>query len=1363
MAQQVFFTPLPNGLDPAGIRKLSVAISPRLGSSVESVLSDWSDWVDWPATLASIEWKVRFQDTSSPSQEVWMAASVTAATEPRLAPDSALWQKLFPGTTKVLPFKGPKLKDPEIADVAATQVQDLLLGKFLSLARDKVNPPIDAVSTVYADVELFSESTGGLEIDNRFNKIAGSLEKRGFVPFKEDAKPGALLAQTLFYNSPSLAAVGQARREGRSLRAAEVMAPRGITRPPTRPTAPVLDFHAGLGSLGNHPQLLRKLGLVVDLQITLPSDLTSSKFNQNFTLEVFPTKDLPGSANKKTDVRVGLGKLFGGFEAKPIKDRPEVAGGLLRLGDTLAGTGVPEYDLVQLDTDGAAFKTVAFVAELERRKQASISDAAVVRDPSPPALRTSGVSVVRKERAAAQKRSLARQTSLNEDFKKGRVYLEREDLTRGYVFDVFDVASSTWYSLCRRKGEAVFTRGTDVTMPLLPEDGWVSTALSTSFDPADKIMRVPAAVARWANGWSLVTQRPGLTLRDDEQTLERHDPAEALRAEDLQLAVSYEVEPGSLPPQRYGRAYLIRARAVDLAGNVITSEQANALGTTHVLGPEIYRRFEPVSSPLVVPRKPVTEGEGPEVIVIRSNYNTAPGLTEPNDRHVYPPKIDQFRAEQHGMFDTNSGALSAGTYALIAARENGALDERNPDGSFKHAGAAEDPNNGNAPYYDLPQPVFQVEGGGTALVPYLTDPLARALAFDRLPGADRAVVKSDLYRAGASWPNVKPVRLRVEENPGLPAPQNQSGDELRIHLAKGEATEIKLSSTLREEDLDKLAVWAGLSEADKNALRADVLSGQHWALTPQRTVRLIHAIRQPNQPATFSEEFEVERLASQNYVTLVDFMDVDNKSTDRIDISAEWSEVKDFLDPDDDDALWEPRRMVARRSKLRQIPVDSPFGPSWEIAEPHELGHTRHIPEIDYDTVATSRFKDHFIERAEVGFDFLNTTKTLGTKYTGPAAPTGAGLAVVPESETVTSLDGKTKFRRDTHYSMDYPAGKITRIGNSGMDSDVRITYVKGSITREAGPFGKRAVSSARPDAPKVLYAVPTFKREETGSTSSKKAKHEPTGMRVYLDRPWWSSGDDEKLGVVIWPSATGDRNKPLPVELGPYVTQRGQDPIWAGAPTNQLVRPSDFTNKTSSEGSLELAEVPGLPVAVAAHDVFPDMERKLWYADIDIKPGSAYTPFVKLALVRYQANSVPGLELSPVVPLEFMQLYPSRVATATRSGDAVSVSVSGRTYRDGGEDIPGVSEIQVTVEQRRPETPSGDDAVGWMQVPGTTTVELTAETAFTGVTTWTGAAPLGGSGRRRVVFREYEQFTPQLSNQDRPDARLVYAEAIEF
>lgn len=65
-----------------------------------------------------------------------------------------------------------------------------------------------------------------------------------------------------------------------------------------------------------------------------------------------------------------------------------------------------------------------------------------------------------------------------------------------------------------------------------------------------------------------------------------------------------------------------------------------------------------------------------------------------------------------------------------------------------------------------------------------------------------------------------------------------------------------------------------------------------------------------------------------------------------------------------------------------------------------------------------------------------------------------------------------------------------------------------------AGASAKVEVpSSARPPGPKVLYAVPMFEwTRTTASDGSQSRVRAGGGVRVYLERPWFSSGDGKLL-----------------------------------------------------------------------------------------------------------------------------------------------------------------------------------------------------------------------------------------------------------
>jgi hypothetical protein len=231
-------------------------------------------------------------------------------------------------------------------------------------------------------------------------------------------------------------------------------------------------------------------------------------------------------------------------------------------------------------------------------------------------------------------------------------------------------------------------------------------------------------------------------------------------------------------------------------------------------------------------------------------------------------------------------------------------------------------------------------------------------------------------------------------------------------------------------------------------------------------------------------------------------------------------------------------------------------------------------------------------------------------------------------------------------------------------------------------------VSVSRPAAPQVLGVVPTFQWEsQTQGATSRRLRR--ARLRVYLDRPWYSSGDDERLGVVL-PIRGQDLSEDAVQSLKPYITEWGLDPIWRSETPHPFPDVNYFANRIPSEDDtdLTLAELDALrqatgrqmPVAVASHAVTYDAVSRHWFCDIDIDPGDSYYPFVRLALARYQPHSMD------------QNVKLSRVVVVTRDPAAplsLKVAVYGQTYSATSNPIgavsPSSSSILVTAESFDP------------------------------------------------------------------------------
>ncbi len=181
-------------------------------------------------------------------------------------------------------------------------------------------------------------------------------------------------------------------------------------------------------------------------------------------------------------------------------------------------------------------------------------------------------------------------------------------------------------------------------------------------------------------------------------------------------------------------------------------------------------------------------------------------------------------------------------------------------------------------------------------MPYLPDVIARGAAFQGLPGtvAGPAGVFTVDFRKGEPWPEYKPFRVILRQpaapNELGPAGPPETGSDgagpyLAVELAKADVVQVRLSSTLYEEDLSLLGVWSWRENAEKEELQAK--RGEVWMLTPFQVLTLVHAVRQPLLTPEFVVP-DVDRQVGQTFAVLADRLTFSRKSTAKIEVYASW-------------------------------------------------------------------------------------------------------------------------------------------------------------------------------------------------------------------------------------------------------------------------------------------------------------------------------------------------------------------------------------------------------------------------------------------------------------------------------------------
>ncbi len=1214
--------------------------------------------------------------------------------------------------------------------------------------------------------------------------------------------------------------------------------------PPLAPDwSKVLDFHQALSAINGYPLLQRALGLVFDFD--LPSgSIPATTASTPGTLSV--TSVLPGwewqvqtTAPPLQTAYIALPADGGTLFLTAPRTLVDATAPNLVLG--LLSLDPGRFGLAQVDVDGAMHKAIMLAETLSPDADSNrfIGGPAPalhpeVFDPEAtlPALRSGGFTLYADGRVLALLDTIAQSKSFNDAVQSGtqpRPFYA-EDLARGWRLDIWDSQTNAWHSLHARTGTYQIA---DQVFGPAQDEGFVQLAATQptpGAQPATTDIYLHEAIARWP-GWSLSAPRPGKHLSryaDPDKAIPPDTPdpdyAENQPVTPFKLQASFKVVAGTLPQLRFGRCYRIRARAVDLAGNsmALGDKLTDLLSQLYALpqDPEglAYLRYEPVAAPLVVIRDPTAitgPGSAVDRLVIRTfnadpAQDTAAADVTAADRHILPPRTAVEICEHHGLFDDASGHLKGDptTWTLIGARDAGEL----PQSSITVAGKSDT-------YPLIPDAVY-------GPLPYLLDPLSRGAAIRDLPGTSAGTRSDVAPGAGAvapvvyhqlGDPNPRPgsatlvgfgppdwqqrigFRLALAEPPTGEQRRGPDWDPanrvLTAYLPKAAMTTVPLTSYVAPEDLPLMGVWqwlrqyiervtvtnaapevfapGGLADRIAHVLQLAV-EGGHWMLTPPRLLTLVHAVQQPiGRPAFLAldiahpprpgviETLQTAPIMGRSDPTdlatitawrafgapdayLIGGLKVHGASTAKIDIAASWTE------PVDDPSQSAPAT-VQRQEHVEEIKLLT-------LAEGYVAADAQNARLVGY----------YHAEHDQIAF--VRDGDTLGIP--GPDFE-----QLVLSTAAPRHFFGDTKHRR-IHY---------TATASSRFREYFDPTLV---FTRDSGAVSVDVPASARPLAPQIRYVLPTFGWERQTATNLKRSVRFGGGLRVYLERPWYSSGDGELLGVALWSTLNGalDRDR-----FKPYITQWGMDPIWTTADLSYVPQTGNLPDAAVTEPGLPLEESsaaaadgsPGL-IDVAGFAPQFDASSGLWFADLTLNTfATTYAPFVRLALVRYQPHALGAAKVSRVVLADFAQLTPDRAAMVTADPfhpRTVRVVVSGLAPQgpapiiegeQPGEPQPPPTQITVRVQKRNSALASD---LAWSDAPtGDASVQVVQTGVATGqpdltlfVATVTFAQPpQAGEYRLLIEEREYVSADYVLIENDRAvwPGRLIYAEifAVDF
>jgi len=1379
--QTILWTVLPNGRvsdgDLAGRLQVSIVVSPRLTPEAanEQRLGAFGEFLDWPGTLSEARFKLRigtqgaglrplnrpdsalwqklfdentpvagfeFKDMSRANLRSYSVRNVmgflrrsygrlavqAATTHPTLLP----WSNAHPGLKNMIEDLGTRT---ETMDFGHRQIEVAQPGfsRFLGDYEKSVEASIDRKVFGRRGVYKGTATAPGAE-DGGLPGAGGSFNRRALPADWHDPANGGPDASVMAqFNGADEYTFFQANRfyhRTRPTAAQRAMRRPSFTGIPAPLAAPEYDFHRIIASYADYAQLLRRLGLVIDcvLEDNGPVDSLLAAGGGTATGNVSLEIDWGGTHDASTDQRPATA-----WEADKtrflVRPRtPDHERGLLKLVHARDQSGPAadkprsNFEVYQVDPDGAALKTVGFLLSAQNLVAKSLSlkqaDGEVTyttgRRQPVAALRSGGLGVARHDRASVTATEAATAALKNQMVDSGNgqsVVLFAEDVMRGYRVDVADVPAdgipTRWHTLCAREGEYRLIKAAE-ELVLPPDEGYVSGASTTrstdaSTNPDDHYLH--ESIFRWT-GWSLCTPLPGRTLRArqvEDSQLQGEESAEVTDEATTGNGVSarFRAAPGSLPRLRFGRSYRLRARFVDLAGNSLEVDDPSLDPLENATDAIDYQRFEPVDPPALVQAAQVSEGESLERMVIRSNFDSSPAeylsapefalaigepesgdfeYTPTNVRHIVPPKSSQQQCEQHGLLDpffSDPNRIKTGYE--ISARESGSLYDLpgteliTPASLEKIATTSALP-----PAMPSPEnPVGERLSGGQYIVhrpdigeaPYLPDGAAEGIALrgldgSELPGVTNATdfgpdgvielgpgcllhenadgKRTLLVHFEGKWPERQGLKIVLEERPaklddppcredyiddGLPR-WDATERMLTLPVAKGRIVRLAYASFVRNDFLRSF----GMPGWTNNPSLVEELAslGRHWMITPYRELVLVHATQQPVCLPTLTK-LRIHRQDGDQHARLIcPLVNLHGPSTGKFEIVADWGEWTDDLQKDGPELVaseGELGEVLLAENHVNKFRLDKAVDA--QLAEPdrdlgqenrrargdrHEFGDTR-FRLIRYRVRASTRFREYLppalFARRE------NVTRT-GPAAEGPAVASGAD---------------------------DDPGAPVLR-DNAGNNDRMIVP------------------ATLPPDEPRVLYTVPTFRWQQSSSAETTSHTRLGNGLRVWLDRPWFSSGNGELLGVVIL--GDGSNFNQIPDDMQGLVTQWGVDPLWDSRLPKHKTSVKDFGARVHDE-AVQLQEKPdGNRVHVVGHRVHWDIDRKLWYCDIELDPGATYMPFVRLALVRYQPHALPAAKVSKVTLAEFAQVLPKRRALFRQTEDGLTVTLRGQAPHAG-------------------------------------------------------------------------------------------------
>lgn len=984
------------------------------------------------------------------------------------------------------------------------------------------------------------------------------------------------------------------------------------------PKKPDMDFHDAMSMLSQHPALMRMVGIVFDVEVDAPKTPTGFVSVKVSGLPTSPSANVvyPRTAYELT------GEAFR-TQARPATAGPsEISAGHLKMDPTQIAIGTMNLSAALLQSvsfaDDVFLKALTFILDdtSQPGPELGLFDSDEDDDAMLPVKRSSGISIYKKDYAALSK---ANDEVSSRIVDSGfRLPLYAEDVLKGWRPDVQH--NGKWFSLTRRtlqyQVDTVNLKVDSKNAPITDE-GQISASLTSS--PDGTTAKIHESVATWT-GWSLSVPKPGTSMVD--QSLSEgptpNDPVSKTtgrKASDIdphyRTSFYAEATKGSLPTLRYGEEYTLRVRAVDLAGNSV-SYQASPPADS--IQKTLYLRHEPINGPTMHASSATpSRGESPYVLIIRK-YDDK-GKSEQSMRHILPPVGGFDVAELHGMLDNAQGAPDPSKYKKI----------------FEVEGRPA-----------LPEAITSQK---VPSLPYLPDPTAltanlrfSSKGFEELPTA------STNFYAGVQWPDAAGSKLVVK--PGTKLSLSAQGDQMNLVLEPGQAIEMYLSSGPDPKFLPDFDQTHWIETTFK--ARGTSLSTRMSAYSPAIQKRMERHSSRPQFNVVLQKQpdIQIKRGRQSTPVSTVDaaykaLIEGQNHAI------SPYRKVKAIFATQRPEPGFAMNALAATKITDTSARIDiSGFVHCWSTAEvEYECQFTDLV-----DNVSESR-------RTTVSVDRVNKLADQRPVY------------VNTKPVNAMRVDGSVEFHDTKAHEITVVATTKTRFRDvfpAEWAADKFTTVVKSKVVQ--------VPSSRRPDMAIIEHIMPVYTWSSDTVGANQISRKRGNMVRVYLRRPWFSSGNKERLAVVLPDGFSGTDDDPK----SHYATKIGMDPAFKAGPITKPLAAKDFDSYHKVVQGVKVPEIEGTATLVTYAVEFDD-ELQMWYADIEVKPTiNYYTPFLRLVVCRYQEISEDGLNTGPLTAAEITQLQPDRVAIVQKTGARkVKVYYAGMP----GNTVRGMNQIVGTLE----------------------------------------------------------------------------------